>query len=500
MPNVRFVKVELRRKQKQYQLISDCLEGQEQVKIQRTRYLPQPNAADTTKENKLRYQAYLDRAVFYNVTARTQAGLVGAVFETPPAEKLPAQLKPTVDDASGGGISLEQTAKWAVGEVLAKGRGGLWVDYPQAPEGGVTAEDIATGKYRPTLHFYLAEKVINWRVVKQGSRDLLTLVVIEEPYIKADDGFEERVGIQWRVLRLEGGKYTVQVYRDDSGNSLERPVENYMPTDANGQPLTEIPFVFIGSENNDPDVDRAPLYDMASLNIAHYRNSADFEEAAYIVGQPTPWFAGLTETWVKSVLGGRVELGSRAAIALPENASAGLLQAQETTLAFEAMQHKERQMVALGARLVQNEGTQRTLGEAKMEDASETSVLSTVANNVSDAIEWALAKAMLFIDGTEPEPGEAFQYRLNTRYGLSNLSPEELNAVLAAWTGRAIDFGEMRARLRAGGLAIKDDTEAKTSIGKEIDEADARETKKVNEQAEGAAKAKANNPPPRASA
>lgn len=498
MPNVKFVKDELRRKLNQYQLISDCLEGQEQVKFRRVKYLPQPNAADTSANNVLRYQAYLDRAVFYNVTSRTQAGLVGAVFESPPSEKLPDVLKPVIDDASGGGISLVQTAKWAVGEVLAKGRGGLWVDFPEAPPGGITREQLASGEFRPIIKFFIAERIINWRVVKDGAHDRLTLVVIEETYTKADDGFEEKLGKQYRVLRLVNGVYSVQVYREESAVALAKPIESYTPTDHNGKPLTEIPFVFIGSENNDPDVDRAPLYDMASLNIAHYRNSADFEEASYIVGQPTPWFSGLTETWVKNVLGGRIELGSRAAIALPENGAAGLLQAEETTLAFQAMEHKERQMVALGARLVQNEGTQRTLGEAKMEDASETSVLSTVADNVSDAIEWVLSKAMLFIDGTEPEPSESFQYRLNTRYGLSNLPPEELNAIMGAWTAGGIDWEELRSRLRAGGIATKKDAEAKAAIEKDQAATDARETEKLNAQAEGGAKAAAKFPKPKA--
>lgn len=492
MPNVQFVKPELKRRLRQYELISDCIEGQEQVKFRKTRYLPQPNAADTSLENQARYDAYVNRAVFYNVTARTQGGLVGAVFESEPETELPDTLTPIVDDASGGGISLEQTAKKVVGEVLAKGRGGLWVDYPQAPPEGTSQADLEEGFYRPTIHFYIAEKVINWRVVKKGGRDLLTLVVIEDEYTKADDGFEEKTDKEWIVLRLVGEAYTVEYWRNDGGTA--KPVRGpFQPTDALGRKFKEIPFTFVGSENNDPDVDRAPMYDMASLNIAHYRNSADFEEASYIVGQPTPWFSGLTESWVKNVLNGRVELGSRAAIALPENASAGLLQATETTMAFDAMEHKERQMVALGARLVQSEGTQRTLGEAKMEDASETSILSTVANNSSDAIEWILSKALLFINGKEDK---TIKYRLNTKYGLSELSPEELNAVMAAWTGRAIAFEEMRSRLRAGGLATLKDNEAKTAIENEQKAADAAEIDKNNKIAQGTAEAAAKFPKP----
>lgn len=495
MPNVRYVKPELRAKLNEYNLIDDCIAGEETVKFRKTKYLPQPNATDKSKENQERYASYLKRAVFYNVTARTQGGLVGAVFEIDPATNLPDVLKPVVDDASGGGISLEQMSKALVAAVLAKGRSFLWVDYPQAPPEGTSKADAEEGYYRPSIEMYGAQQVINWRIKKVGGRTLLTLVVIERDFVVDDDEFEEKKSKEWVVLRLKDDVYSVEYWRSENTN---RPAHGpFYPTDAKGNNFKEIPGIFVGSENNDPDVDRSPMYDMASLNIAHYRNSADFEEAAYIVGQPTPWFAGLTETWVKTVLNGRVELGSRAAVALPENGSAGLLQATETMLAFEAMQHKERQMVALGARLVQNEGVQRTLGEAKMEDATETSVLSTVAKNCSEAIEWILNKALMFITGQEDDK---IEYKLNTKYGLSSLTTDELNGVIAAWTGRAIDFEEMRDRLRKGGLAFKTDEQARTAIQKEQAEADARETKKLADQAEGAAKAASKFPKPTAAA
>ena len=51
------------------------------------------------------------------------------------------------------------------------------------------------------------------------------------------------------------------------------------------QPWRVIPFQFLGSENNDTSIDDSPLYDMAEVNIGHYRNSADYEEAAYRSGE-----------------------------------------------------------------------------------------------------------------------------------------------------------------------------------------------------------------------
>ena len=59
------------------------------------------------------------------------------------------------------------------------------------------------------------------------------------------------------------------------------------------------------------------MYDLAVLNIAHYRNSADYEESCFVTGQPTVWASGLTEAWVEDVLKGELRLGSFGGIPLP---------------------------------------------------------------------------------------------------------------------------------------------------------------------------------------
>ena len=51
------VRKELREKLKQYELIDDCLAGEQQVKYRQTKYLPMPNPDDTSPENAARYQA-----------------------------------------------------------------------------------------------------------------------------------------------------------------------------------------------------------------------------------------------------------------------------------------------------------------------------------------------------------------------------------------------------------------------------------------------------------
>jgi hypothetical protein len=129
-------------------------------------------------------------------------------------------------------------------------------------------------------------------------------------------------------LRLDkDGLYVIEVYRTRAGN---KPDEVYYPTDAAGNRLNEIGFSFMGAFNNEPKPGPMPMYALCAINVAHYRNSADYEEAVYQLGQPTAWFGGLTEQWVKEVLGGAIRLGSRTAIPLPAQSTAGLLQVSLT--------------------------------------------------------------------------------------------------------------------------------------------------------------------------
>ena len=453
-----------------YEIIRDCLDGEMQVKYRVDKYLPRPNAADTSKENQARYSAYVTRAVFYNVTNRTLGGMVGQIFARDPKIEIPTSLDVVKNDADGFGVNLIQTSKAASEYVVGFGRAGLYIDYP-ATDGPATKAQIDAGDIRPTIKLYAPWSIINWDTVKRGGREVLSLVVIQETYIIKDDGFEKTEGTRWRVLRLDAdGFYSVSLYIDKRGNT---PNQVFFPTDSNGARLTEIPFTFIGSKTNDPTIDDPPMYDLAALNIAHYRNSADYEESCYIVGQPTPYFTGLTESWVTNILKGVIPLGARAAVPLPVGATAGLLQALPNSLPFEAMQHKERQMVALGAHLVEQSMVQRTATEASLEDADETSVLSASADNVSDAFTFALKWCGVFTgiqkvsDLQETDQSadvDKFQFDLNTEFDLLTLTPEDRQETIAEWQASAISFSEMRAILLRGGVATLDAKAAQAEI------------------------------------
>lgn len=506
MPDVSFVRQELRDALPRYDLIRDCIE--QLVKERRTAYLPMPNADDTSVENKERYNAYLLRAVFYNVTARTLGGLVGEVFRRDPVINLPSRLDAINKDANGSGINLTQSAKEAVSLVVSYGRAGLFVDYPtRTDEAGnpkpATVAELDAGDVRPTINLYHGRNIINWRTKRRGAKHVLSLVVLSEKWTNTSDMFSSTEEQQYRVLRLdENDVYRVEVWREgpppgpvagassalplgpDSSASFVGPLANnndardkyqvherFTPTDGNGATLKEIPFTFIGPVNNDSAVDTSPLYDMAIINVAHFRNSADYEESCFVVGQPTVWVSGLTNEWYEKVLNKKLNFGSRGGIPLPVGGEAGLLQVEANTMPKEAMEHKERQMVALGAKLVEQQQVQRTATEANIENTSEVSTLSSSANNVSLAFKFALewCAAFLGIAVTKDDKAEdAIKFELNTDFEISKLNATERAEVIASWQSNAIAFSEMRAVLRKAGIAILDDEAAREEIDNEL--------------------------------
>lgn len=462
MPHVAYVRDNIRCLMPQYELIADCLMGEQQIKKRKEKYLPVPGGEDYRKDDKVakRYDAYITRAVFYNVAQRTLAGLTGQVFLRDPKRETPPQLDPLVDDATGSGVTLDQLAQAALNLNLPFGRAGLFIDYPDTGGAALSVADAESGKFRPTFQVVSPLKLINYRVTGDGAQKKLTLVVFAEEYTEKDDGFETLTKTRWVALRLIEGVYVKEIYANKMGTT---PVVRYFPKDSTGKQLDYIPFVFIGAQNNDPEPDLPPMYDLCSLNIAHYRNSADYEENVYFIGQPTPWFSNLTEEWVKNVMGGKVMLGARGGIMLPENGAAGILQVEPNTLAKEAMDAKEHQMLALGAKLIEGGQTERTATEANIDNTAESSVLATATKNVAAAFEWALGVAARFAGA----PDTGIVYKLNTEFDLVSLTPEQRKQTLSEWQAGAVTFTEMRENLRRAGVATMPDDEAKAMIEEE---------------------------------
>lgn len=444
-----------------YQMVRDCYKGEQSVKgrmsygsqsvnngggssntLAISPYLPDPSPKSEDNDVRIaRYNDYVTRAVFYNVTNRTIKAMVGSVFAKYPTFTL-NELSELETDVNGGGQSLVQQSRDALTNCLMQGRGGLLADMPVNTD-GMSKAAMASGGVRPVIIHYDSESIINWRYRKVGGILKCCLVVLSESYVTEDDGYEQKIGRQLLVLRLnELDEAESEILRKNKqGDWISEGINSI--TDNSGKPLVDLPFYPYGSVNNDLELDDSPMSDIAHLNIAHLRNSADYEESLF-VAQPTLVLSGLTEQWVDTVLENGVAIGSRSGILLPVGGNAQLIQPNPNDKLEIAMRHKEEMMVSLGAKLIEsNKGTAKTATQSASDTAESTSVLSSVANNISDAYSKAIKCCARFMGYKTDD----LVYALSTDFGFSKMTVEQRQILMQEWQGGAITFAEYRAKL-----------------------------------------------------
>ena len=416
------------------------------------RYLPVPDASNCDAENLLRYCQYVQRASLFNATKRTEVGLAGMVFSKPGITNLPPGIEFLGSDADGTSVGLEQQAREVVNDVLETGRDGLLVDFP-AGQRPTTAEEKERQGIHSTINIYKAEAILDWDTKRIGAQEVLSYVKLREVESVRDAGSISAADDKCiiRVLYLdENNLYAIKIIEDGAAEDTATVLK---PTNAAGARFDYIPFYFVGAVNNRPNVDAAPLIELAEVNLGHYRNSADFEESAFVVGQPTPVVNGLTQAWIDKNYADGMYFGSLTALFLPQDADAKLLQAQPNTMPENGMQRKEKQMIELGARLITEGGQAQTAEAARIKHAGDASALAVVVTNVNQAY----ADAIQAVKEFEGETGDA-EFTINTDFFAGKLSPDEVRSLVEAWQMGAISKDVLDRRLQNGGV-----------IGEEID-------------------------------
>jgi hypothetical protein len=353
------------------------------------------------------------------------------------------------NNATGDGMTLEQVAKLTVGELLQTGRFGLLGDYPVS-EQGLSAVQVSALRLQANIKTYQSESILNWKTETIGGQTVLSLVVLAETYEVPEDEFKSEIKRQYRVLKLVENTYVVEVWRDDEVFTTAEP------RDAKGNRLSFIPFVIAGTYSNDPDIDDAALYDLAEINIGHYRNSADYEEGVFLHGQPMLHIdIGTTNTTEWNDLNPNgVEVGARRGLVTSGSGSAQLLQTQANSAAFEAMSHKEKQMVAIGARTIEQGQVPETLGAVVIKYAGDNSVLSNVVQNASSAMETVLTWCGLFMGVDSP-----IEYKINETFYDYGVDPNQIMAEVQLFDRQILGVTELRGTARKMGMIDEDRTD-----------------------------------------
>lgn len=408
---------------------------------------------------------------FLNLVARTASVLSGFLFYRDPVIKLGGaeMLLRNVDMA---GTPIEEFAKNVAMEALTIGRGGILVDYPDVPEGAqYTQLELIEKDIRPFLKYYVAEQIYNWEFTVIDNVRVLTRVLIDETLdnMMDMDLFVEPTRSVIRELKLEySPKLQQYVYRNTlfveqheeaqhndirkRGSGMRHPgmiESSVIPRLADGRPLDRLPFQFTGPQYDQVHIQKAPLSDVADLNIEHYRKCVAISSALFHCAHPTPIFCGFNFEKGKEVL-----LGSRQGITTPsEGAHASYLELNGQSI---TEIRKERDAVlaeaaSMGARIGASASTKsvnETAEAARLKSSGETAILYTLTSALDQIFSRVLGIAAQWMLNTKEEPSVAF----NREYMPFRLEGNDINALVSAVKDNLLSFEDFLDILKTGGI------------------------------------------------
>jgi hypothetical protein len=443
----------------------DVIDGEDTVKTAGVRYLPQ-----LPEQSANEYEAYKHRAKYLNATGRTLDGLQGMVFRKEPVIKIPEENKPLnvemaklVEDADLKSCTLSDYARNAVREVLSVSRAGTFIDW----------NEIEARSY---LSFYKAEDVWDWHADRIGGKMMLVMVALHEciERMAPDDGAKLDPGEiramkrdkidNLLVCRLDVSlpvpQFTIDRYELREVNKKKEWVliSTTIPT-RRKVPLPFIPFVFHSPDGSSPGCCKLPLEDLISVNLHHYRLSADYNHGLHFTALPTAWVAGFDA---------KMELrigSSRAWVSDNVQAKAGFLEytGQGLGAIKDAIDDDKKDMATLGARLLEEQKREAETAETlKLRQAGESSVLSNIAKSVGASITAAMKICYWWMSNVPtPEEVENDQasIELNTDYVEARMAAADINALVASWISGAVSHETLLYNFRRGELMPKNRTD-----------------------------------------
>lgn len=412
------------------------------------------NDHDTSVENRERNAKYKERAVAYPIAGHTLEGLVGLLFSKDPKVTVPTELEYLLTNADGTGVSIYQQAQDVAGDVASKGRAGLWTTFPQT-DGAISQADINAGLYVATIHEIEADRIINWRTTTVGAQTFLSLVVFtEEVEVVGDDGYEIKSVKQLRELALDDGVFAVREWqKNEKTGKWEIVGEPSYPTDRAGNTLNRIPFSFVGSRSNSSEIDNPPMLALSKINLAHFRNSADFEDSCWYVGQAQPWMSGVTQAHVNMMKENKMYAGSRTMLAVPDGGQFAYASAAPNPLVRQAMLDKVDMMIGIGARFIQETGPAKTATESNSDDRSAYSQLAVISGNLSEAYTAAIQWAGVFMGSV----GDVL-FETTKDFISPTATAQEIQAIVAGFVQGAIPMSAYFNWMQRVGLEDEEKT------------------------------------------
>ncbi|USM11597.1 portal protein [Citromicrobium phage vB_CbaS-RXM] len=414
--------------------IRHAMIGEPAIKAHAERYLPRNSGLDDDQ-----YKAFLERAVFFNMTYRTVTGLTGSIFRRAPRLlNAGPKLTKLSKRISKDGLSLELLAKVVAQEQLSVGRAGLLLD--KAPE-------VPGRNADPYLALYTTENILDWTETEIDGRTEYDMILLREFYVDRRPSVVEGSGksakqvpnrsygelfTRLRKLILEYNPDTLKwEYRqlvfekDHEDADMAGDPTSVSTPKIYGKPFERIPFEFFNATTPLAPVEKPPVLDILTINLSHYRSYADLEQGRFFTSSPIYYVDGAEED-------DEFHIGPSMVWVVDKGSKPGLLEFNGHGLkSLEgALTSKENQAAALGGRLI---GDSASAGQSdnqiKLKDRNEQSLLL----NVTTVQNENFTKLLRLIAEWLNEPFEDIEFRVNQDFLLNNFAAREFRAIHLMW-------------------------------------------------------------------
>lgn len=170
------------------------------------------------------------------------------------------------------------------------------------------------------------------------------------------------------------------------------------------------------------------------MNLAHYRNSADYEQSAFICGMVQPWMSGVSEQRKDALEKQGIRIGSGSMIMLEENGKFGFAQAEPNNLAGEAMDKKYAIMQALGAKLAQDSDSKvRTATQSNHEAGVQNSTASMAVSCLNEALSDAILLCYEYLGITYVDNDGEYLFKAKQDF-VSATADNNIMTAIGNWT------------------------------------------------------------------
>jgi len=263
---------------------------------------------------------------------------------------------------------------------------------------------------------------------------------------------------KYRVRRYLSVSVKDLVSKPESEKVLQEGADVYPLID--GKNFTTIPVVIHGINKNNFSIDKSPLQDISDMNISVIQRVIDQVYMLHWTALPTPWVTGIDDKDNPGTIG-----PSKAWILSNPEANVGMLEFSGNSARAhqDFIDNLKDIMASMGAQILKKEGVSReTATSVLVRTAAQTSIISTLVNNVSGQLQSLLRT---FFEWGGVTIKEDFSFKLNNDFIKIDMEPNAQIALVKSWLDGAISHRTMFNKMKEGELI-----DTNTTFEQEIEE------------------------------